>query len=299
MQRDLPPAIIELDHRLDALIGDTFREGEPPLLYHLTGGIDAVDGILSKGVMRATISMSVRGDEEELLAGERLAEEVARRMLASTKSAVSRTALQAFVGGFGTERISSKAEVFVICFTPEIGSVHWERYADEGRGFAIGFPVLADRQRSCSDALLLNMRVYYEPDVVRTRLREAFSRALGLAEAANKKCRRFDPAVRLAKSTLYRIAALAAVQTKRRKFEDENEWRIVAIPMPEALDQVVRGGVRPFFPVALNMDKQPVVSVVLVGPNHPAPEAAAIQVREILESYGYPAGVPVSHWKTA
>lgn len=292
------PAIRELDQGLDRLIGETFREPEPPVLYHLTGSVEAVEGILSTGIIRATISLKVRGDDEELLAGERIAEDVARAMLASASSVVSREALGRFVGGFGRQRISAQAEVFVSCFTPEIGPVHWERYANGGEWFALGFAVLPDRQRPRRpDVTLLTIRVHYDPDVVRARLRRAFSLALQLAGATNRKCRAFEPTVRLATSTLNRIAALTAVQTKRRKFDDENEWRIVAVPMPTASGTVVRTGDSAFFPVDLNLGDQPVVHEVLVGPNHPEPAAAVDAVRRILSAAEYPSNVIASQWR--
>ena len=114
------------------------KEKPPPLIYHYTNG-DGLRGILESGCLRFTSIFNLN-DPSELHHGV----SHACRIIDDASAAVNAPAeLKLFARGF-TEalrgNIETTARYLVCCFSrqgDELGQ--WRAYADDGRGFVLGF----------------------------------------------------------------------------------------------------------------------------------------------------------------
>jgi hypothetical protein len=290
LRRGCRSAAANAEGALTRLLGDTMGGPVPPILSHVTGSVDTLESILTSRSIWASRSTKVRGDVEELLAGEELAQQVVRKMLNKERRPVARTVLAEFSSAFSAERLSEKVPVFLSCFTPRIDGIHWDRYG-AGDGVAITFTIMPSRQPDPEMELAL-VSVVYDEEVMGERLRAALARGLDLAEVAQCGHSR-GWAEQTLRPLFFRIAGAVAVQTKRRKWMDENEWRLVAIPAPNSMHRIKQLPIEHVV-IPLNPGAIPDVRDIALSPRHPAAEQAAARLRAFLLANGYPESIPIT-----
>jgi hypothetical protein len=119
-------------------------------------------------------------DPSELIHGIDVAHQVAHE-LATVSNGLVRMFLETFVDMFSPENLSKTLEFFIASFSRERNDLgQWRAYADNGRGFAIGFsPNMFSVAESLSTDVLGEFvgPVVYEIDEIRARYALAIERA--------------------------------------------------------------------------------------------------------------------------
>jgi hypothetical protein len=285
LRRRQNKADVSVDGKLERVFRGAIRSTRAPVaLSHVTSSAEALESILSSGEIWASRSTAVNGDENELRIGERTALRVVQALLADEQRPFARTALDEFIACYTSERISEKAKVFIACFTETLGPLHWQTYGNAGRGFGFTLKVHSHQRPRDPEVELTLLPVEYDELRVETQLRALILRAFDVAEAIRSAS---DSAkANQLRSLLLRLAAVTAIRTKHRKFADEREWRIVALPEDDAEHRIVPAPIE-HVAVPLNPPGRPDLQEIRIGPNCPDPRAVLARLERFLVENHY------------
>lgn len=302
----------EMLDRLDAELtpSPSMARPEGPL-FHYTGAA-GLHGILSGKEIWAT-HYRYLNDAAEIVAGERLLLDVAKALEADpNRPEVSRWLLREFIARYDEGRLTKRRDVFVASFS-EKGNLlsQWRAYAGGGGGYSIGLSRIPTPLRDAASDAKVGMalvRCEYRPEILR---REASERLGGLADRFNTEARAHATDER----EVYRLAGLfvpllfrhtgkLVLHLKDAAFEEEKEWRLVALTTAEDPAVALQfrfspGGLIPYIALPLTDGPQLGLSQLYVGPTQD-PDRGCSTAVGLLNRLGYvgkdivaPSGIPL------
>jgi Protein of unknown function (DUF2971) len=255
-------------------------------LYHYSGGLDGLRGILANETLRFS-DIRYLNDEVELTYGLRLFRKLIRRAEHEPASRMARLFLRRLRKGKFRERLFDQFHFYSASFGVRDEPGMWRNYARGGRGFAISFSPDLFRDDADLETLAPNMRYFTGKveygDVEALRLhREALEAAMSVI-----------PEIDDDEVAWYFLGALSAemhvpvvwtsLRTKEPKWSHENETRLVAIQDQSRGDKLkARRPKRPFFEM-----KFPKTSVVEVMFGPKVESSMRDQVQEFLVEHKY------------
>jgi hypothetical protein len=202
-----------------------FQAEQPDILYHYASA-EAFLGILRTSQLWAT-DYRYQNDPLEYEYAFSLAREIARSRAAATANSEVRDVLNAIAAsrrGYPAGRL-----LYTLSFStqPDVLS-QWRAYADDGAGFAIGFPsrelaldVLHDAGKTVHEQdEVLVLRVEYDRGRQMRILGDLLDRSV---EAVARGDRTVTP------TTVLSQIGRVAVCMKQPAFEEESEWRIALL----------------------------------------------------------------------
>jgi len=245
---DMVQALDEFDQRADAITNlftaSLDQERLPSLIYHYTNDA-GLEGILRSGTLWLTDIFDLN-DPSELRHGcSQLVRILKERAAEGPREAqVFAEALERFLLNGGIE---ASAHYFVCSFSKsgdELGQ--WRAYADNGRGFAIGFDSKAlvgafdaeDRARNLPNS---SFAVTYSDDVLATLQRKLIDEAMPVISLPRGKELTPDEINTYMDALLVRVSADAMSQVilfKHEAYKNEAEYRFLQVfrgdqPVPE------------------------------------------------------------------
>jgi hypothetical protein len=306
----LPPVLQEAIRKFNAWTEqhlkaeqDASTIAEP--LYHYTNG-HGLKGILESGRVWFTDYRHLN-DPSELTHGIDMARDIARRLATGTDGLV-RLFLETFVDLFRHENFASTLEFFIASFSRDGDDLgQWRAYADNGKGFAIGFP---PHMFSIGDPIPGRLPEFVGP--VRYKIGEVCGRhAAALEEViailldtekANSDFVR-DRAIstsfldQFVREIIAQPLIWNCLTSKHPAYEHEQEVRLVIMGMPRHLSPYVatrfRGSeIVPYISHPMPLREPNNVGPIVVGPA--APPDAERTVRGLLVSLGLDANIVVS-----
>jgi hypothetical protein len=274
-------------------------------LYHYTDG-RGLKGIIESGQIWFTDYRDLN-DPSEMVYGINLAHEVAR-MIATDADDRVRLFLEAFIDMFSHANLQTTLEFFIASFSRARNDLgQWRAYADNGRGFAIGFSERMFRITEEPPAEKLTEfvgPVLYTEGEVRARHRSALDEAVAIffdTVNANAELVR-DIAVgipfmqQLVRQTMT-LLTWNCLTSKHPAYAHEDEVRLVIMGMPTLLSSHVRTRLRgseivPYIAQPMPLREPDNIVEIVVGPA--APADAERSVRTMLDSLGVDPNVDVS-----
>ena len=305
----LPPVLQEAIQKFNARTeqhlkaeqdADTITEP----LYHYTNGY-GIKGILESGQVWFTDYRHLN-DPSELTHGIDMARDVARR-LAPADGPV-RLFLETFVDLFRQENFASTLQFFIASFSRDGDDLgQWRAYADNGRGFAIGFPPHMFR---IGDPIPGRLPEFVGP--VRYKINEVCARhAAALEEAAaifldtvkaNLELVRDKPIGtsfidQFVREIIAQPLIWNCLTSKNPAYEHEQEVRLLIMGMPRHLSPHVTTRLRgseivPYIAHPMALREPNNLGPIVVGPA--APPDAERTVRTLLASLGLDPNIVVS-----
>jgi hypothetical protein len=269
-------------------------------LFHYTDGAGLL-GIIRERQIWATHYAHVK-DTEELVAGERIVDDVAARLLRET---LADSPAEWLLGNFvrlhqsKAQNLSPIADVYVASFSAQGNDLsEWRGYAADGAGYSIGLGAfhLPKGDESAADFSLMLAKCEYD----RERFEEAVAQVLTAVVTGFEKYVRvysvgpemFNALMTHAASLALRRVALLVPAFKDAAFAHEEEWRLVAMPRRGREAKVVRfrsarNGIVPYIPIALSdADKPLALTRIYIGPRQ-HPDAGRKAVSSFLAANGY------------
>lgn len=202
----------------------------PDTLYHYTDASGLL-GIVENNEIWATDSRFLN-DRTELIYAEQLALEVATRRAKSPRSLRSGEFLAQCLDKIGD--YESEHSSFLFCMSAHADSLsQWRGYAQEGRGFTVGFDGKSLSRASGGDSGFSLQKVEYDLDTQTNTisiLLEHFEDHLDTME--NEDC--IEDAVFHFVWSIYRLTYIY----KHRSFRSEEEWRLVSVITTNEKDPV-------------------------------------------------------------
>lgn len=246
---------------------DMQRYGVPLCLHHYTSWA-GFTGIVTNRALRATDTRYVN-DRAELSYGMKACRAALAPLSDTPFQVHARLIGRGLEEGFGYS-------TFVACLSAsETLDSQWQRYADGGKGFSVGFDV-ACLSALWADPALRILPVEYDETVQAERARAAVSRAISDLHALGDDLQRnFDFHCRSRFSLLAVELVYLCATFKSEEWKAEHEWRLVYQRSgPNALPVETRigpDGVRiPFvsFDLTRTIDRQPrrIFESIRVGP---------------------------------
>ncbi|MEO8183998.1 MAG: DUF2971 domain-containing protein [Deltaproteobacteria bacterium] len=209
-----------------------------------------------------------------------------------------------------TEGLHDDVPTFVACFSADEDNLgQWRAYADDGRGYALGFDTTKWDYKKPNDSRCGTVLVKCLYDV------QAMAKEIGelheliLKEGALRKRLAQDPAQQAlvlfdVEKALFLVGAFACLRLKHAGFQDEREWRLVALPN-ESNDEgpdcecvrVADGRFAPAMPLRLSPpDHALPFRRLVMGPYHAQEEGrskiAAYGLRQLLKLKGHDVSKP-------
>lgn len=279
------------------------RNGRPPdTLYHYTS-TDAFYKIIDSGCLWAS-HVRFMTDASEIVYGR----ELLREMLADAAShwdAEKFKQLERSVLGFSQTDSSSLTPVYALALSGKADDVaQWERYADDARGFCIGFDAQplgvgmakADGKSAVDRAIM--EEVVYDRDRQEGRMRNIIDVAVDLVDKFGWGENQEDARSRVA-SLAHEMAwpVLDLLSTlKQPSYSSEQEWRLVSTTGPHVHKRNLECQFRPAFhglvpyielaPVEPEEQGLLPIREVITGPRQPSIEAPQA-TRSFLEAHEY------------
>lgn len=280
----------------------------PLPLFHYTD-CNGLLGIVRERQVWATHYAHVN-DAEEVVAGERIVDGVAERMLAKTvRNTPARWLLENFVKlhKFDGQCLTKITGVYVASFSDQGNQLsQWREYAAGGTGYSIGFRDfrLPNDDSVDADLALLLMKCEYDHENFAQTIEQALSDvAIGFEAYVNAygtDVNSLSAFTLQAVSIALRRVTLQIPGLKNRHFEEEREWRLVAIPMRGRAHKIVQyrsgpNGIVPYLPIDLAEDgKLLKLEKVYVGPRQDV-DAGVNAAIAFLSSRGYDGKRLVEH----
>jgi hypothetical protein len=282
-----------------------FKEAHPDQqrqpLFHYTNA-ERFRGIIASGDIWAT-HFEHMNDRAELRLGEEVVLEEAQRLVRELPvDTPRRYIVDEFTRLHPRARLTETANVYLASFS-EQGDLlsQWRAYGSDGSGYAIGFRSLplpiGDRPEA--QAGLMLVKCEYDPSAFRRRSRDILLEvAQGFedfwtAHADTSEAGRAIP--RGALNIGFRRIAAEIPRLKNKAFIEEQEWRLVVIPMSDREQEITkfRAGrtLRPYVEVGLAQPNELLdLEAVVVGPSQDA--ALAARAAEMLLNHrGYRDGL--------
>lgn len=282
------------------LFKDTGHDEAVQPLYHYTDAAGVL-GIIRGKQIWAT-HFRYLNDQDELEAGERIITDEARRLAGERPEETARGwFLDSFAQIHPEQSLTHIADVFIASLSANGDQLsQWRAYGADGHGYSLGFralPLPRDNPPNARVALI-QMRCEYNEERFRQLAAETLTEvAKGFAKYVETYARDAgDVASMRAKAmvvALRRVAVLVP-RFKHKAFAEEDEWRLVAIPMRAREHEAVkfrttRHGLTPYVPIDLAQDGALIdIARVHLGPRHDA-ERAANTIETLLRHSGYAA----------
>jgi hypothetical protein len=270
------------------------------LLFHYTEGAGLL-GIVRERQIWATHYAHVN-DVEELVAGERIVDDVAGRLLRET---LADSPAEWLLGNFVRlhqakgQSLSQVADVYVASFSTQGNHLpQWLGYAAGGTGYSIGLRELhlPKGEDPETDLTLMLSKCEYDrerfEEVVAQALTEVVTRFEKSVRAHSLGPEVFNALMTHAANLALRRVALLVPGFKNAAFADEEEWRLVAMPRHGREAKVVRfrsgrSGIVPYIPIPLSDADKPLdLARIYVGPRQ-HPDAGRKAVSSFLTANGY------------
>jgi hypothetical protein len=210
--------------------------GEPPaVLYHYTSA-ESLKRILENRYLLAT-HFEFTNDPTELRYGQDLVVAETRRTRDSLGPDMTwaKPILNRVLAKIEREGFHDDMPTFVTCFSADGDNLgQWRAYAQDGRGYAIGFDTTTWEYNQSNGAIgTVLVECLYEPSQMEKEIREQHRSILGLAAKLKAQAGavgpRFETDLQVEKA-FYLVGAYATLRLKNRGFMDEKEWRLVALP---------------------------------------------------------------------
>jgi hypothetical protein len=273
---------VEQDHAIQAAVWSSIRASHrelksPGPLYHYTDAT-GLKGIVESGTIRATHISFMNDASEYLHAVSLLAREI-EETLGVEKNPLRVSLLNEIRDPVVLTRPQDVAPYFVACFSAAENSLNqWRAYSRGEGGYSIGFDANQLDQRILKLNGILSP-VNYDPSeqakLVRDLLAWALSEYQKLAEALPLD-QRDEHRKSWAHMLLWRATAAAPI-VKNPAFVEEQEWRLIQMPLlKEDIRFVSRQtGLAPFTELRLG-DPQVGASDRVVRLGHPLPDRLPI-----------------------
>jgi hypothetical protein len=196
-------------------------------------------------------------------------------------------------------------EFYSVSFGMRDDAKQWEKYADKGRGIAIGlapefFKPLMTSSPKPEETIFLGKVVYGE-----TRARERHSQVINDAIDTIKRTQAAGSIKDGTEARLFfqhmaadmRVETLwNSVTTKESKWRNQNETRLLAMNYLKAPHlKIHNAGIRPRLELPQPLLKRSITEV-MIGPN--ADPGAELRIRAFLDQHGL-AHVPITHARSA
>ena len=267
-------------------INSYLRSRPNGLLYHYTTTAGII-GIFESRTIWATSTRHLNDSEEYLHAAKLLREEVEHRLNQETGS--KRETFEQWIDSLREDR----PDCFVTSFSAKSDLLsQWRAYSDCNNGYSIGFnhDELKQVVRT-SDCILVKCeyRLEYQKQLI-TQLADFVYKMIVRSRGKGLK----GPKGRgwIGRIITKSMAILASI--KHPSFEEEQEWRLVALPdsRRELCFREGRFGIVPYYKVPLLADEHNRLSFseLWVGPTQNK-EAAEFAATELVHRFGIP-------WKT-
>jgi hypothetical protein len=269
-------------------------------LFHYTDGAGLL-GIIRERQIWATHYAHVN-DTQELVAGERIVDDVAARLLRET---LADSPAEWLLGNFvrlhqaKAQSLSPIADVYLASFSTQGNDLsEWRGYAADGAGYSIGLGAfhLPKGDESEADFSLMLAKCEYDKErfeeIVAEALTEVVTRFEKYVRVYSVGPEMFNALMTHAASLALRRVALLVPAFKDAAFAHEEEWRFVAMPRRGREAKVVRfrpgrNGIVPYIPIALSDSDKPLpIAKIYVGPRQ-QPDAGRKAVSSFLAANGY------------
>ena len=286
--RNCPDPIATLDAAVDAVVNGVFREEWPNIVYHYTGW-DKAKSVLLSNEFWAT-AHDCTDDKAELLTADQLVDEAAQRL--KEDGGACGALLGLLLEREAKLHVANLAPPFLACFSAAHDKPsQWREYADGGTGVCLGVATLPGERVHNEGFGTGFARVRYDVVEVEREVRDAFSAICKHLQSA------IDAGVKDTKrlaiiglTGFHRVAAHAAILTKKKTFSQEEEWRLFAIAQPGRGRVYDRGTTeRPWRYVRLKLrpgGKRMRLRELLIGPNQDC-ESARQRAADLLHKAGY------------
>jgi hypothetical protein len=275
----------QLDEALDQIVEAAFAAQPPSGLFHYTSW-EAFANIVRTQQFRLT-AHDCTGDSAELASADELIANVVNDLRAQLTGDAA-TFLQLVQDNYDSMKVTRFSPVYLACFSEDRdASELWTRFGGCSEGVCIGIRVLAEEGPESHPIGLSLLRVSYGTSV-QARVRDAF---LTICDSYNRFLATCDEADELeaqhrALGGLYRVAAFAAIATKKSPFEVEHEWRQVGLVRSgEQAPPEIVGGKRVQHLSLRSNGKLLAFSDIILGRRLEREEG---DVRKLLEEAGYP-----------
>lgn len=276
------------------------RHNEP--LFHYTDS-NGLLGMVRDRQVWATHCAHVN-DSEELVVGERSVDEVAERMVSRLpEKSAGHWLLRNFLHLHKEQGLSltKSADVYVASFSARGNQLsQWRGYAADGMGYSIGFKGfrLPERDHSEAELGLILARCEYNKEAFTRQVEQVLDEVvIGFETYVKAYCaspKQLEAFTVQAVSIALRRVALLVPGLKNAHFEEEREWRLVAVPMRGHEHKLVRyrasrSGIVPYIPIDLADDGALLqISKVYLGPRQDV-DSGLKATRAFLSSHGYKA----------
>jgi hypothetical protein len=290
-------------------LAEEVRSAPHSPLYHYTPGEAGLRGILEKRKLWCFIHNRQK-DQEEVRYSLNIARQVIRQEADRGPPPVCRL-LRGLDDLLANNCMEEMFDYYFFSLSAHRDHFNqWAEYGDGGRGFAIGFsPALfqIDRYELAPRA---NENVFVSPvtygrDATRTRHRDVvrkLAEIVGRVEQANR------PLVsggnlqvwydEMNKDYIATMLIWSCLTAKAAQFQDEQETRYIILGVRQIFDDCRKQhNGRDYVDTPLPLSEPGNITEVLVGPQ--APAGAEGMVRDLLQSSGYPPGIPVSRSKAS
>lgn len=276
-------------------------------LYHYTDG-RGLKGILETQTIWFTDYRHMN-DPSELLHGIDMAKDVAR-IAANGADGRVRLFLETLSDMFSPRNFSSNFEFFIASFSRDRDDLgQWRAYADNGRGYAIGFAphifaIEDKRDREPNENVVVGP-VRYDINEVCARHEVAVERVASIflnaveanADLVSDQRVRFPFMQNMARAVIASPLIWNCLTTKHPAYAHEREVRLILLGLTERLATYITTRLRgseivPYVIHQLPVKKPHSLAGIVVGPA--APIDAERTVRTLLRSLGYSPDLPVS-----
>jgi hypothetical protein len=259
----------------------------PETIFHYTSPRGFL-GILESGTVWATNARFLN-DRSELVYAEGIISSAALALDHGKRCPAARQLIQALQRP--DWRGSDPKAVFVACFSANEDSLsQWRAYADDGVGYALGFPTdqpFHVKGRPSIHAKLL--RVFYEREAQEALARKALAPILDALEACPASADPGRAMFRALVAVLVSVVPLG-IAMKNGGFQEESEWRLVVVDVgsleraPNLRHRPSRFGLTPFVELVAG-ERLPLRRLVLGPQLHEQP--ARIGSLSFLGARGY------------
>ena len=273
-------------------------------LYHYTDG-SGLKGILESGRIWFTDYRHLN-DPSELTHGIELAQDVARECGSRADGRV-RLFLECFADMFRHDNFSGRLEFFIASFSRARNDLaQWRAYADNGRGFAIGFAPAIFSVGELKPHLLPEFvgAVRDETDEVRARHAAALQQAAAIfldavnvnADLVRDKSVGIPFMQEFAREVMAQPLIWNCLTSKHPAYKHEQEVRLLIMGTPDYLSPHVtirfRGSeIVPYIAHPIPVREPHNITEIVIGPA--APSDAERTVRTLLASIGLEPGFAV------
>ncbi len=275
-------------------------------LYHYTNGL-GLKGILESGQIWFTDYRHLN-DPSELVHGMEMAQDVAR-LLATGADGLARTFLELFRDMFRHENFESTLDFFIASFSRARDDLdQWRAYADNGRGFAIGFAPrmfrVGERPPPGQLPEFVGPVLYTLKEVCgrhELSLDEAVSIFLAAVEAnpdlMSDKSIGIPFMQEFAREIIAQPLIWNCLTSKHPAYAHESEIRLVLMGMPEDLAPHVLTRYRgseavPYIEHPMPLREPGHIVEIMMGPA--APRNAEQEVRALLDSLGLDPNIEIT-----